>query len=44
MFAYIVVMVASQFILDINLAVSVDLLLDKDYYNIAKNDLPVISS
>ena len=44
MLAYILVMIASAFILDSFLAISVDLLLDKNYYNIAKNDLPVISS
>ena len=44
MLAYILVMVAAAFILENFLAVSVDLLLDKNYYNIPKNELPVISS
>ena len=44
MLAYIFVYSASSFILDSFLAVSIDLLLDKNYYNVAKNDLPVISS
>ena len=37
-------MVGTTFVLDNFLAVSVDLLLDKNYYNITKNDLPAISS
>ena len=44
MFAYLLVMAGSAFILDSYLAISVDLLLDKNYYNIDRADLPVISS
>ena len=44
MIAYLLVMGGAAFILDSYLAISVDLLLDKNYYNIDKAFLPVISS
>ena len=44
MIAFFFVSSSAGFIFENYLAVSVDLLLDKNYYNVSRVDLPVISS